>query len=228
MTDIEQMRGELREEFQAERERLLDEAVAALKIVDPDTGKMIVNRTQYDEYLGNRQKKMLVESLENSGVDADAAKKLIENHPDVVKARELIAKAQRETTRVQDGEAEQKLETELSEIRKYDPAIKSAADLIALDRYKELRRFVDAKLSISEAYKAVYHDDIVAKERRAAGQEALNRVNDKRHLQADAQHGDGGATMPEAVKKQFRAAYPKLSDAELQKKYERLMPQKKG
>ena len=211
----------------AELARAKDKFIADMQIVNPATGKLVSTQAEFEAFQHAMNEQRINAGLGRMGLERDVIDAMIDEHPDVRKARELVSEAQTEKKRVLDGAAETRLKSELEAIQKYEPMVKTADDLLALPSYADIHRLVGAGLSISEAYFNVNRETILDKERKAAAQDAYNNIAGKQHMTGDVTHGSGGATIPADVKKQMRNAYPSLSEAELQKKYERVVAQQK-
>lgn len=235
--DIEQRREqaaarrerEFSERLESERARIIDETIAAMGFTDPYTGKPIKTRAEYEAFNRAKAEKELSESLEESGLDPQLFNKLISNHPEIIHAREAAQAAEAERRRALDASEQARAVEELKEIQKHDPKIQSIADLAALDNYEEIYQLVRAGASISKAYKLVNHDSILAKERAAAKQAALNEIAGKGHLQATQQQGGTGEEIPvtPSEREHFRQLYGKrLTDAEIRERKQKLYGKK--
>lgn len=216
--------AEERRNRNSEIEKARDEAVAALRITNPYTQKTITTRAELDEFVKARDEQRIKEGLSKAGIERDTLEALINEHPDVVKARQLSEEA----TRVLDKESEKTLEARLEEIREFNPAIRTEKDLRALPEYPDIHRLVKGGLTISEAYFNIHRKEILEKERKAGTQAALNSITSKQHLQGDTQHGAATPQLPKEVEKGYRALYGNLSPAEMQKKYEQTQKYQKG
>lgn len=218
--------AEERRKFESEKVKLMDDAIAGLNFINPYTNKQIKTQAEYAEFVKKRDEESINEGLARAGIQREVLDAAINQHPDVIKARELVTTAEQEKTRAFDMRAEERAKAELTEIQKYDPSVKSIEDLFAMDNYARIRALVNGGASISEAYKTVNFDAIRERERKAAAQETFNSIQSKSHLTGEVPHGQGGITVPAGIKNTYRAMYGNISDAEIQKKYEKLV--KKG
>lgn len=211
-------------------EKAKDDTIAALKIVNPFTKKLITSRAEYEAYQHSARESQINLGLKQAGIDREVIDALMDEHPAVAQARQLAAEAQLEKNRALDSSAETKFKTEMEEIQKYNPAIKGKAELLALPNYQDIKRYVGNGLSISDAYFQVNREEIMEKERKKAAQTAINSINGRTHLQQDgAARGTGGETLPTGVKDGYAKLYGnKLKGAETQKKYEETLKFKKG
>ncbi len=217
---VEKARLEERQKLTAEKDRILDESIATLKLVNPYTNKPIQSRADYDAFVKARDDARISESMDKLGIDREILDSVINQHPAIVEAQKIAAEADKEKQRILDDEAVKRLDTELVAIQKYDKTVKTAEDLLALPNYADIRRFVQAGLSISEAFEHVNRDKIDEQKRKATWQEAINSVNSKSHMKAgDASQGTGGIVVPPDVEKQYMNNFPGITREEIQKKY---------
>lgn len=226
-------RESFKQELKADMDRqfavMQDQFICGLGLLDPYHGdKPVTTKAEYDAYLAARNSETVNAELEEAGLQRGVIDKLIEQHPDVVAARQAAAETAAEKTRVLDGAAEKRLDDEIKAISAYDDSVKTADDLLAAENYDAVRRLVQAGASISEAWKAVNLDKVLAHEREAAAQAVRNGVTGKDHMKGTVQgRGEGALEMPAAVKKQFQMTYPGLSDEEIGEKYKRIVEMQK-
>lgn len=215
--------------LETEREKIVDEAVAAMGFTDPYSGKPIKTRAELEVFNRARADKELSESLEGSGIDPQIFNRLISNHPEIVHAREVAQAAETERRRALDTSEQSRAAAELAEIQKIDPKIKSVTDLAALDNYGEIYELVAAGTSISKAYKLVNQEAILAKERAATRQAVLNEISGKGHLQATQQQGGAREETPvtQTDRVRFQQMHGrKLTDTEIRTMKEKLYGKK--
>lgn len=221
-TKIDAALAEERQKNSVEIEKAKNAVIASLHLVNPATQKPITTQAEYADYERQLKEQRINENLGSVGIDPSTIMDLIDEHPAVVRARQLVEETELEKSRVLDTAADAKAKEELNEIRKYDPTIEKLEDLFSKPYYAELRGYVQNKLTISQAYYLVNRDAILEKERKAAAQGAINSINSKQHLQSEVPHGTGGIEVPKGVEKGYGMLYGKsLSPAELRTKYEK-------
>lgn len=116
----------------------------------------------------------------------------------------------------------QQVETELAEIRKYDPNIKSVADLRTLDRAEAFQDAVaNHGHSFIDAYRFVYADKIAAKQAAAAAQRAANSARGKDHLRKTGSSGTGDVNVPDEVLRNAKRLMPNSSAEDIRKYYQK-------
>lgn len=126
------------------------------------------------------------------------------------------------TPTADDAAFRQQVETELAEIRKYDPSIQSVEDLRNLDRAEEFARQVtEHGHTFLDAYRIAYADRISQQAAAAAAQRTRNAERSKAHLKPTSARGAGDVPVPEGVKRNFRRMNPKMTDEEIRKAYQK-------
>lgn len=122
----------------------------------------------------------------------------------------------------QDDGFMRQVESELAEIRKYDPNIREVKDLLTMDRKDA---FLDAVRNHGygylDAYRFVYADRIAGRSARQEAQRTINNERSKNHLRASGAKGTGDVAVPAAVERNIRALMPKASAKEIREYYRR-------
>lgn len=220
-----QAEGRRRRERAAEEERIRQEERAAID------GKI----KAFFEWAGFRDGDAPIETVEQ--MEAYQQKSAAEQMERDLKAGKLTPEMLRQTvaeevarqtpepgqTPEADSEAfRAQVESELAEIRKYDPGVKSVQDLMALDRAEELTAQVtDHGHTFLEAYRYVYADKIAEQRAAAAAQRTRNAARSKDHLQPVGARGKGDVPVPAADKAMYRQMFPDMTDEEIRKDYQR-------
>ena len=117
-----------------------------------------------------------------------------------------------------------RLRDEMEEIRRYDASIRTASDLLTLDRFDEFRdEVVNHGHTFLEAYRYVYADRIAEEKAQKAARQAAQRTrnNDrgKEHMRRTGAVGTGDVTVPPEVEKNIRAVMPRATAAEIREYY---------
>lgn len=124
------------------------------------------------------------------------------------------------------GSFDAQVEAELQEIRRYDPTIRTPADLLRLDRREAfLNEVIRHRHSFLEAYRYVYADKIAEEKIRQAERQAAQRTRNselgKAHMRATTAAGTGGVTVPAEVEKNIRAILPRATKQQIRAFYQR-------
>lgn len=198
-------REKIRKELEEENNKRLD-GIAKSRGFD--------NWKELEEYSNQEQ-------LQNLGVnDADAFEKylnnLIDNNPEIVKARAIIAEQQQR-------DAERQLNEQVAAITKLDSSIKNVNDLINHPSYEKILERVQNGSSLVDAFKLENFEALTGRATDAAVQHTLNNINNKSHVKTTV----GGAATDIVVPSDIYAAYkknlPSWSDEQIKKHYAKEM-----
>lgn len=198
-------REKIRKELEEENNKRLD-GIAKSRGFD--------NWKELEEYSNKEQ-------LQNLGVnDADAFEKylnnLIDNNPEIVKARAIIAEQQQR-------DAERQLNDQVAAITKLDSSIKNVNDLINHPSYEKILERVQNGSSLVDAFKLENFEALTGRATDAAVQHTLNNINNKSHVKTTV----GGAATDIVVPSDIYAAYkknlPSWSDEQIKKHYAKEM-----
>lgn len=235
---VEKAKADMKAEMQEELAKQRDLIIAGMRVQNTYTGKLCRTQAEYDTFIAERDRRTVDSELERVGLERETFETMIENHPDIIRARELAEQAEQAAQQAEqakvtatDRTAEQRAAEQLAIIQGFDPKIKSMEQLLKLESYDAIYSLVNKNgLSISDAYYLANRDAIEKKRTDAARQEAINSARSKDHMQSEqGEHGNGAITVPASVKRNFKAVYGNISDTEIQKKYERILAKtKKG
>lgn len=155
----------------------LNQQVAAMcrGITHPLTGQPITNVRDYMDALQIQQRQASEAELQEKGIDPALIDRMVASNPTVMQAQRVIEQAQM-------TEAETQIQKDVAELGKYDPNIKSVADLATLPNFSEIIDRVSQGLSLVEAYKMVNFDNFMQHTNEAARQQAINQMRGKSHL----------------------------------------------
>ena len=197
---------QLQDELKRQREEF-EAKLSQVNFESPFTKQPVKSLAELDAYLKERM-------LKQNKWTEEEYDSFVQNLPEVRAARE--AKRQAE-------EAEQKavVETQLKEIRAFDPSIKTIKDLQQMENYEEFYGFVQRGNDFVQAYKLANFDKLQASAVAKTKQAAMNAMQSKSHLKATSQRGVGAVTVPDDIKAEYKAMMPGISDDEIQKHYNR-------
>jgi len=138
----------------------------------------------------------------------------------LLQLRRAEAAARAERDYAVDRSIRQRIESEVTEIGRLDPAVRSWEDIRNTPGYERLGELVRGGVSLVDAYKLVHFDRLTGNAAAGARQAALNARNGKAHLQSLS--GTGGETLPAVpgeVLRAYRAIMPELSVREIEQHY---------
>ena len=202
-------RRQAEEKIRAERERFeremkgqidagVNSAIKELGLYDPETKKPIVDAAGLKAYRESMAKRRMEQAAGAKGMTTDELKELVELHPDVA-----AAKAEREAQRVRAEEqkreaAQNRLNSDIAEIGKINPDIKSFGDLRSLDRFDDIYAKIKMGISPLDAYKLVYMDRIMQSRTTEIEQRVRNGAQGKSHMRRMTGAAEGAAEIPES------------------------------
>lgn len=218
---VKKAREDARAEAQADADKYIDDAIKAMNLKNPYTGKLIETKAELEEYKKSAADSRKDEFLRRSGMSEEEYRSFVENLPEVAQARlekEKLEKARIEADR---NRAAAKLGEEIKLISKLDPTVKSVEDITKSENYPEIYERVKRGYSLYDAYLSVNHARLGERSAATARQKALNDMSSKEHLTASSQRGKGMVSVPKDVADVYREFNPKATDAEIIKHYNR-------
>lgn len=117
-------------------------------------------------------------------------------------------------------------EIQMAQIQKMDPAVKTLADIIRKPQGRDFAQLVRAGKDYLTAYKMAFHDEIVEQERKIAATGARVASGGKDHLTKTAGRGAPAIEVPKDVKESYRMLNPGMTDADIEKAYQKFMGRK--
>lgn len=218
---VKKAREDARAEAQADADKYIDDAIKAMNLKNPYTGKLIETKVELEEYKKSAADSRKDAFLKRSGMSEEEYRSFVENLPEVAQARlerEKLEKARIDADR---NRAAAKLAEEIKQISKLDPAIKSVEDITKSENYPEIYERVKRGYTLYDAYLSVNHAKMSDRSAASARQKALNDMSSKEHLTASSQRGKGAVSVPKDVADAYREFNPKATDAEIIKHYNR-------
>lgn len=201
-----------REEVARDAQRTLDETVASLGMKNPFTGKPITTKAELDAYRAAEAADRREKLIKRAGMSDSEYKEFVDNLPEVRAARD--AKAQADAAAVQ-----QKVDAQLSEIAKFDPSVKSLADLAKTENYQKVYEMVKKGYDLLDAYKLANFDAVQKATADSTRQAAMNAAAGKSHMSTTTARGAGAVSVPSDVADIYRVFESDVTDAEIQRHY---------
>lgn len=183
---------------------------------NPITHEKIKSEKDYFSAIDAANQLKMQDQLKEAGVDADLLQKAIESNPIVQQANAVLST-------VKQQEAQRQMESDLKNIQKIDPSIKSLNDVFATENAKVMMEYVEKHgLKLDDAYKLANIDKLSELKTKAAKQAAINKARGKNHMTptgANSIDDSGLADIPNEEISTWKKVYPNLSMSELKKKY---------
>jgi len=200
---------------------------AQMGIRNPETGEPITSMEEFWNWKRGFDSQQLDKDLKSGKASADQISQLIESHPMVRQAQQILqqseaqqqeaARAQRERQQTADRE---RIDADIAEIGKLNPGIKTAADLLAMPKYDIFKDYVGKGMGLLDAYKLTHMEELTEAKASAAAQQVRNNQRGKEHLTpAAAARGSGAQAVPANVMAMYRAFNPKATEAQIQAHY---------
>ncbi len=189
-----------RQAFETEKQRAIQDGInaeiAQMGLVDPATGQSIKDAEGLRAYREALAARRMEQAAGAKGMTADELKELVELHPDVAAAKAEREENARQAEANQRAAAEARLNSDIAEIGKLNPSIKSFSDLRALDRFDAIYEKIKRGYSVIDAYRTEYSDALTEARVREAEQRVRNGAAGKSHMQRMDSRGDGGVEVP--------------------------------
>jgi hypothetical protein len=221
-----------RDAERAEQERSMAAAVdqayatAYAGRLNPYTKRPITSKADYEEYqtqYAADQQRRQMDNLRAAGVDPDAIQAMIDQHPAIQQAQQVIRAAEAERERAQAAQAKGWYGEQIKQINSLDPEAKlgSLEDLAAKEpeQYTKMLGMVTRGVSFVDAYKMLHFDDLTQRRAAAAQQAVRNQAAGKAHLTPSGGQGKAGIEVPADIREEFRALMPGITDAEIARQY---------
>lgn len=193
-------------------EKELGELLANTGLLDPYTQKPISSLADLRAYREHFEADKRREFQDGHGMTDEQYQAFVSDLPEVKAAREAAERAASEG-------AKARLEKDLKEVGKLDPSVKSLEDLAQRPEYPQICGMVEKGLSLPQAYKLVYFDQLSQRAAEAAKQGTLNSLAGREHLQKSTTRGEGAAPVPPSVAEEYRMFMPEATEAEIQAHY---------
>lgn len=201
--------------------REMEDTIKALGLKLPD-GRTVSNQAELREYQTAAQQQKFEAATRRAGLTDDEMKELINQHPDVIEAKEAKAQLEKEREKEQQLALKAQLDKDIAEITKINPSIKTFEDIRKLDKYPGIYERVKRGDSVSDAYYLEYREEITNAQVRSAEQQYRSSVSSKSHqIRSDR----GAATGREPTRDEMemmRQMIPGKTDAEYLKSWHEL------
>ena len=215
-----------------ERQRsadVLKDVLARAGIKNTFTGEPITTLDEFNDWHGKYADAKLQSDLKAGRVTAEGISQLIERHPVVQQAKNLIASTEQRQQEQSQAAETARVEEEISQIGKLNPKIQGLSDILSMETGEAFKQYVRKGYSFLDAYKLANMDAITEQKAAAVKQEALINARGKQHLQATGNtRGAGSAAVPPSQMAMFRRMNPGASDSEITKFYNNYLTRQGG
>lgn len=200
------------------------EVFSALGIKDATNGgKQVETLEEFEQMLSRQRSAQVQRDLKAGKLTPEALRAAVLDTPEVKEMLQAASDAKEAATeaehRARLAQYNASMQSELAEIRRLNPAIKTTDDIIRMATGAEYARLLRTGLRPSEAYKLANFEQIQNSSRSAAEQAARNAAAGKSHLQPTPTAGQQPLTVPEEYKRNMRRFNEGITDEEIAKYY---------
>lgn len=210
---------------QEERERAKGEMAAFFKrarLKNTFTGEDIRTMEEFEAWEREFSASKIQRELKEGKLTPESLETMIDENPAVKRAKELIQQQEEAAQAAEASAAKARVDSELLEIQKLDPTIRSVEDLLHMPTAKEFYALVQKGNTFLDAFRLANFERLSAQTAEAARQQAQNLSRSKDHLTATTgQRGGGAISVPPDELKLFREMNPGASEADIQAYYNR-------
>lgn len=209
-----------RERFAAETDKLIE----SLGMSNPYTGQPIKTKSELDAYNGMRSGETKRNFMESAGLNEKQYQQMVRSLPEVQEAMRVRAEAEASAKEYRIAKAKNAIESQIAEITKIDPEIKSIENLSDMENYDDFYALVKKGNSLVDAYKLANYDKLIGKATSAEKQRALNAAAGKSHLSGAvaSSRATGIDPVPAGKLSYYRVMFPDLSDDEIALEYAKI------
>ena len=219
-----ELEASIRKEEADKRDAQVKRILSVLGVKDSANGGKAVESYEDFEKLQARQRtaqmqrdlkagKLTPETLGTAVLETPEIKEVLQA------AKEAKAAAEEAQGKAKLAQFNANMQTELAEIRKLNPNIRSTDDIVRMETGPEFARLVRAGLRPSEAYKLANFEQLQSSARNAAEQAARNAAAGKAHMQPTPAKGQAQVSVPEDYKQNMRRYNKGITDAEIARYY---------
>lgn len=209
--------------LEAERQRNAQDLEAfftGMGIKNTFTGAPIKTMAEFNAWKSQFDADQFGKDLKAGKATPEQFTQMIDNHPVVKQAQQVISQNQEAQRQQAQAAAQQRIDADLAEISKLNPQIKTVADLLDMPKAEEFKAYVSKGNDFLSAYKLTCFEELTQAKAERARQQAVRQSRGKDHLVSSSGTGGSGAvSVPSNVMAMYRAFNPKATDAEIRDHY---------
>lgn len=201
-----------REEAERKAAQDMDAVIADMGLENPYTNQPIRTKAEYDAYKATHAEREHAQRLRDMDMTEDQYQEYVDELPEVKEAKRI-------TEETRQAQMKARVEQEIREVSKLNPAIQSAEDLARDEKYDEiLERIKETGVSIVDAYRLAHYDDLTSRRGR---QQAINSAG-KSHMTSTKSRGEGGLSVPSEELDWYRQLNPGASEEQIARHYNKV------
>lgn len=191
------------------------------KLKNTIDGTDITNIDEFNKWERDFNQRKVERDLKAGKLTPETLGTVIEQNETVKAAREIVEREERAAQQAKRDAMQRQIDSELEEIGKMDPNIKTVEDLLKMPNSKEFYDLVTQKhLSFKDAYFLVNREKVQNAVAVAAKNQVMSNQRGKDHLTGMAgARGAGAVSVPRDEMKMFKLFNPNATDAEIQAYY---------
>ena len=210
-----------RRRAEAEKNREIDEIIKGMGWTDPYTQQPITSKAEYDAYKAKYAEDQKQKLREKSGMTEEEFDQYLGELPEVKQARE--AQQQAVQTKIQAQIAD-----EIRQISALDPSVHEVSDVLSGQGGDKVREYIAKGYTLVDAYKLTHFEELQNRSAERARDTAGRNAAGKSHLTASKPRGQGMAAVPQETMRWYKAFMPDMSEAEIQKDYNKQLKETGG
>ena len=215
--------------LQKERERnagVVKDLFARAGLKNTITGEPITTIDEFNAWEQACRSQKLEQDLAEGKLTPESLNAAISEHPVVKQAAQIVQQQTVQQEQQAQADFQAKVDSQIAEIGKLDPSIKSVGDLLSMPTSKEFYGFVQQGHDFLSAFKLANFDRLTQANAAAERQRAMNNARGKEHLTAVGNtRGNGALSVPAKDMAYFRAFNPNATEADIQAYYNKYRKQ---
>lgn len=210
-----------RRRAEAEKNREIDEIIKGMGWTDPYTQQPISSKADYDAYKSKFQEDQRKKIAEKSGMTDDEFNEYIAELPEVKEAREAKEQAQQAQIQAQISE-------ELRQISALDPSVHTVNDVLTGENADQVKAYIGRGMTMLEAFKLANYERLRSVSAEDERRHAAENAASKSHLTQSRSRGQGMSAVPKETMQYYKMYFPNMTDAEIQRDYNKYLKNNGG
>lgn len=204
------------ETVEAQAQRLADDKIASMNLVNHYTGEPIRSQADYKAFQTAQWEEKKRSAMTRLGMDEEDWDRFISQDPRVQEAQQM----QEQAKKVRETEM---LNQELKLIHQMDPSVKTVDDLLkhpSIHNVMERCR-KNPNLPVHESFQLENMQAIMSNASSAGAQRAYNSVQGRSHMRTTQGRGAGAREVPADTMRLYRQLNPNATDDQIRAHYNR-------
>jgi hypothetical protein len=200
----------------AQEEARLQDFFQSAQLKNSFTGAVITNIAEFNAWKAEYDRVRLEKELQTGKLTTEGLEQAISQSPAIKRAEEIIRQNEEEQQRRDKDAAQARVESELAEIKKHNPAIRTVEDILNMPTASKFYDYVRRGNSFADAYYLANREEIEANTVTTAKQQAQTLARSKDHLSTTAARGSGALSVPADELALYKVLNPTATEAQIQ------------